>query len=172
MSALIDELQRWCALAGFGCRVVDPGTPFRLVMSLEDDGGLLAITIDGPAGPDDPLRLRYRFDLAGPMPPERLARLLDAAIMQRSAMVDARPAAADDVDMVVALYPGGMTRHGFMTGVFECQKLRRIVRGEVEGALASEAALASLAALADASDGLSDAIEAALPVGPIGAAGT
>ncbi len=166
MSATIDELQRWCALAGFGSRLVQTGPPFRLLVSLEDDGGLLTITVDGPMGPEDPLRLRYRFDVAGAMDPTRLARLLDAAVMQRSAMVDARPAGPEEVDMVVALYPDGVSRHGFMTGVFECQKLRRIVRGEVEGALASEAALASLLALADASDGLSDAIEAALPASP------
>ncbi len=166
MTATIDELQRWCALAGFGCQMVQAGPPFRLLVSLRDDGGLLTITVDGPGGPDDPLRLRYGFDLAGPMDPDRLARLLDAAVMQRSAMVDARPSGPDGVDMVVALYPDGVSRHGFMTGVFECQKLRRIVRGEVEGVLTSEAALASLVALADASDDLSDAIEAALPALP------
>lgn len=164
---MIDELQRWCALAGFGCQVVHPGPPFRLLISLEDDGGLLAVTADGPVGPDDPVRLRYRFDVAGAVAADRLVRLLDAAVMQRSAMVDARPAGPGEVEMVVALYPGGVTRHGFMTGVFECQKLRRIVRGEVEGALVSEAALASLTALADASDGLSDALESALPP-PVG----
>lgn len=166
MTATIEQMQRWCALAGFGYRAVQAGPPFRVLVSLEDDGGLLTITVDGPVGPDDPVRLRYRFDVAGAMDPDRLVRLLDAAVMQRSAMVDARPAGPDEVDMVVALYPDGVSRHGFMTGVFECQKLRRIVRGEVEGALASEAALASLLALADASDGLSDAIEAALPAAP------
>ncbi|MCB1015182.1 MAG: hypothetical protein KDB10_08705 [Acidimicrobiales bacterium] len=159
----IDDIQRWAALAGFGFRAVQAGPPFRVLVSLEDDGGLLAVTVDGPVGPEDPLRLRYRFDLAGPMETDRLVRLLDAAVMQRSAMVDARPAGPDQVDMVVALYPDGVTRHAFMTGVFECQKLRRVVRGEVEGALASEAAMASLTALADASDRLSDAIEAAVP---------
>lgn len=167
MSSLIDALQHWCALAGFGCQVVQAEAPFRILVSIEDDGGLLTITVDGPAGPDDPLRMRYGFDVAGgpsgPMPPERLVRLLDAAVMQRSAMVDARPAGPGQVEMVVALYPDGVTRHGFMIGVFECQKLRQIVRGEVEGALAGEAAVASLLALADASDGLSDAVEAARP---------
>lgn len=163
MSVTIDDLQLWCDLAGFGCHVVQAESPFRLVASLDDDGGLLAITVDGPQGPEDPLRLRYRFDVAGGVEPDCLVHLLDAAVMQRSAMVDARPAGSDAVEMVVALYPDGISRHGFMTGVFECQKLRRIVRGEVEGALASEAALASLVALADASDRLSDAIEAALP---------
>ena len=166
MSVTIDDLQRWCDLAGFGCHVVQAESPFRLVVSLEDDGGLLAITVDGPLGPEDPVRLRYRFDVAGIMEPDGLVHLLDAAVRQRSAMVDARPAGPDEVEMVVALYPDGVSRHGFMTGVFECQKLRRIVRGEVEGALASEAALASLVALADASDRLSDAIEAALPAAP------
>ena len=167
MSTMIDALQHWCALAGFGCQVLETGTPFRLVVSITDDGGVLAITVDGPPTVDDPLRLRYRFDVAsgpaGPMAPDRLVRLLDAAVMQRSAMVDARPAGPNEVEMVVALYPDGVTRHGFMIGVFECQKLRQIVRREVEGALSGEAAVLSLSALADASDGLSDAIEAALP---------
>lgn len=167
MTSMIDALQHWCALAGFGCRVVQPGTPFQLIVTIEDDAGLLAITVDGPAVAEDPLRLRYRFEVAvgpgGAMPDERLTRLLDAAVMQRSAMVDARSAGPAEVEMVVALYPDGVTRHGFMIGVFECQKLRQIVQREVEGALAGEAAIASLTALADASDGLSDAIEAALP---------
>jgi hypothetical protein len=166
VSSLIDVLQRWCALAGFRCEVVQPTVPFRLVVSIEDDGGLLDITVDGPASADDPLRLRYGFDVAtgpaGPMPEDRMVRLLDAAVMQRSAMVDARPAGPGEVEMVVALYPDGVTRHGFMIGVFECQKLRQIVRREVEGVLAGEAAVASLTALADASDGLSDALDAAL----------
>jgi len=164
---MIDALTHWCALAGFGCQVVQTTAPFRLVVTIEDDAGMLAITVDGPSAAEDPLRLRYRFDIAvgpaGAMADERLSRLLDAAVMQRSAMVDARAAGPAQVEMVVALYPDGVTRHGFMIGVFECQKLRQIVRREVEGALAGEAAIASLTALADASDGLSDAIEAALP---------
>ncbi len=163
----MDALQHWCALAGFGCQVLAPGPPFRLLVSVADDGGSLAITIDGPATAEDPLRLRYRFEVAvgphGAMADDLLRRLLDAAVMQRSAMVDARAAGPAEVEMVVALYPDGVTRHGFMIGVFECQKLRQIVRREVEGALAGESAIASLTALANASDGLSDAIEAALP---------
>ena len=167
MNSMLEGLQRWCALGGFGCSVTQVGPPFKLTMSLQDDGGLLAITVDGPSGPDEPVRLRYRFDLptAGgtAMAPERLARLLEAAIMQRSAMVDARLAAPNEVDMVVALYPDGVTRHGFMIAVFECQKLRLIVRREVEAALVGESAIVSLMALADASDVLGDAVESAVP---------
>lgn len=164
---MLDELKRWCALGGFGCQVAHEGPPFRLTISLRDDGGVLPITIDGPSGPDDPVRLRYLFDVptasGAPMPADRLVRLLEAAIMQRSAMLDARLAGPAEVEMVVALYPDGVTRHGFMIAVFECQKLRQIVRREVEAALVSESAIASLTALADASDVLSDAIDSALP---------
>ena len=163
---MLDELQRWCGLAGFGCSLTATGPPFRLVVTLQDDGGVLPVAVDGPSSRDDPIRLRYRFDVptskGAPMPADRLVRLLEAAIMQRSAMLDARLSGPSEVEMVVALYPDGVTRHSFMIAVFECQKLRQIVRREVEAALVSESAVAALAALADASDALSGAVEEAL----------
>ena len=73
-------------------------------------------------------------------------------MVQRSAMVDARRAGRDRVEMVVAVYLDGLDRHSFMIGLFECQKLRDVIRGEVQSAAVGEAAISSLEALVNTVD--------------------
>jgi hypothetical protein len=164
---MLEQLQEWSELAGFPHHVAEEGPAFRLSVTLEDPEGPVAVDVCGPADEAEPYRFRYQFDVptAGgrALSAERTGAVVEAAVVQRSFMVDARLAGATEIEMVVVIYPDGLTRHGFMTAMFECQKLRHLVRREVESALVSESAIASLTALADASDALSTAVEDALP---------
>ena len=164
---MLDQLQEWSRLAEFPFEVNEADTPFRMTVTLDDPDGALAIELCGPDRENEPLRVRYQFEVptAGgrALSPERTVAILEATVVQRSFMVDARLVGPSTVEMVVVLYPDGVTRHYFMTSMFECQKLRQIVCREVESALVSESAIASLTALADASDALSHAVDDALP---------
>jgi len=147
------QVEQWCRLAGFPCHLTSSEPALRARVDLEPGAAdPLVVDIEGPANDADPLRLRLSFTLppaATQLEDERVASILEAAVIQRSAMVDARRAARDRVEMVVAVYPDGLNRHTFMVGVFECQKLRDVVRGEVQSAAVGEAAISSLEALVE-----------------------
>ena len=173
---MLEEIERWCRDASLGYTVDQPGEPgFRASVLLDDPPDLLVIEVQGPDKAGEPLRLRHAFDLPAADGPqltrERTAELLEAAVLQRSALVDAKlqgDAVPPTVEMVAVIHEDGLSRHTFMTALFECQKLRRILIREVRSALVSEAAMASLVALADASDGVTSAVDDALSKAPPG----
>src|SRR5215212_5827486 len=110
---MLEQLQEWSRLAGFEHQVTEAGPAFRMTVTLEDPEGPVVIELCGPADEADPVRFRYQFDVptAGdrPLSAERTAAVLEAAVVQRSFMVDARLASPTEVEMVVALYADGIT---------------------------------------------------------------
>ncbi|OWY59458.1 hypothetical protein B7486_74460, partial [cyanobacterium TDX16] len=92
------------------------------------------------------------------------AEIVEAAVLGRSALADARPRSdGSGVEMIAVIYPDGLTRHTFMTAIYECQKLRQIITRDVDAALVSESALASLLTLAETSEDLAATIPPAAP---------
>ena len=155
------DVERWCQESDLECTVANATAPVEATVYLEGKDGFLAVEIDGPTRPADPIRVRHAFELpaGAELAADRLTALLEAAVLQRSALVDARMVGPRTVEMVSAIYPDGISRHNFMTALFECRKLRQIVLREAESALVSEAAMASLETLAEASEELADAVE-------------
>lgn len=165
---MIDQIQRWSSLAGLTSTVADHGPPFRLRLTLEDIQPPMVVEVVGPAGGDDPYRFNSGFELAeasaSNLPEGRLAEIVEAAVLGRSALADARPRAdRRGVEMIAVIYADGLSRHTFMTAIYECQKLRQIITRDVESALVSESALASLLTLAETTE---DLATSAAPVAP------
>jgi hypothetical protein len=165
---MIDQIQHWSTLAGLAATVADSGPPLRVRLSLEDIRPPMVVEVVGPAGADDPYRFNTGFELpptttAG-LPAGRVGEIVEAAVLGRSALADARPRSdGAGVEMIAVIYPDGLTRHTFMTAIYECQKLRQIITRDVEAALVSESALASLLTLAETSEDLAATIAPAAP---------
>jgi hypothetical protein len=156
---MIDQIQRWSSLAGLPATVADAGPPFRVRLSLEDIRPPMVVEVQGPAGPDDPYRFHSGFDLPAAsisgLQAQRVSEIVEAAVLGRSALADARHRNdGTGVEMIAVIYPDGLTRHTFMTAIYECQKLRQIITRDVEAALVAESALSSLLALAETSEDL------------------
>jgi hypothetical protein len=161
---MIDQIQRWSSLAGLSATVADAGPPFRVRLSLEDIRPPMVVEVVGPTGADDPYRFNTGFDLppasTSGLPPARVSEIVEAAVLGRSALADARPRSdGTGVEMIAVIYPDGLTRHTFMTAIYECQKLRQIITRDVEAALVSESALASLLTLAETTEDLAATVE-------------
>lgn len=171
---MIDQVQRWGALAGLPATVVEQGPPFRVRFKLEDIRPPMVVEVHGPAGADDPYRFHSGFDLppsAAGLPATRLDEIVEAAVLGRSALVDARPRAdRAGVELIAVVYADGLSRHTFMTAVYECQKVRQVVSREIEAALVTESTLESLLRLSEASEQLARGVPAeAAPPAPAGA---
>lgn len=163
---MIDDIQRWSRLAGLAASVTDAGPPLRVQLQLTDIRPPMTVDVLGPTGPDDPYRFSTGFDLpagaASSLPGERIAEIVEAAVLQRSALADARPRPdGGGIEMIAVIYAdeppagggaGTFSRHTFMTAIYECQKLRQIITRDLESAAVAEAALANLLALAESSE--------------------
>jgi hypothetical protein len=165
---MIDQIQRWSTLAGLAATVADSGPPFRVRLTLEDIRPPMVVDVVGPAGADDPYRFNTGFELppttTSGLPAGRVGEIVEAAVLGRSALADARPRSdGSGVEMIAVIYPDGLTRHTFMTAIYECQKLRQLITRDVEAALVSESALASLLTLAETSEDLAATIAPAAP---------
>jgi hypothetical protein len=163
---MIDQIQRWSSLAGLSAAIADAGPPFRVRLSLEDIRPPMVVEVVGPTGPDDPYRFNTGFDLpegsTSGLPAGRVGEIVESAVLDRSALADARPRTdGSGVEMIAVIYPDGLTRHTFMTAIYECQKLRQIITRDVEAALVSESALASLLTLAETTEDLAATVEPA-----------
>jgi hypothetical protein len=173
---MIDDIQRWSRLAGLTASVTDVGPPLRIQLQLTDIRPPMTVDVLGPTGPDDPYRFSTGFDLpagaASALPGARIAEIVEAAVLQRSALADARRRPdGSGVEMIAVIYPdapppgggaGTFSRHTFMTAIYECQKLRQIITRDIESAAVSEAALANLLALSESSDQLATSVTAAV----------
>lgn len=171
---MIDQVQRWGALAGLPATVVEQGPPLRVRFQLEDIRPPMVVEVHGPAGADDPYRFHSGFDLppsAAGLPATRLDEIVEAAVLGRSALVDARPRAdRGGVELIAVVYADGLSRHTFMTAVYECQKVRQVVSREIEAALVTESTLESLLRLSEASEQLARGVPAEAPPPPAAAA--
>lgn len=169
---MIDQIQRWSALAGLTATVADPGPPFRVRLTLEDIKPPMEVEVQGPPGADDPYRFHTGFELSAAavagLPAARVSEIVEAAVLGRSALADARRRSdGSGVEMIAVIYPDGLTRHTFMTAIYECQKLRQIITREVEASLVAESALNSLLALAETTEDLAATVPPeAPPAGP------
>jgi len=167
---MIDQLLHWSRLAGLTATVAEPGPPVRLQLQLEDIRPAMTVDVHGPTGPDDPYRLHSGFTLppaAAQLPAERVHEIVEAAVLPRSALADARRRPdGSGVELIAVIYADGLSRHTFMTAIYECQKLRQIITRDVESAATSEAALSSLVALAESSQRLADTVGAGTEPAP------
>jgi hypothetical protein len=147
MTELIAEIRMWCTASGFSC---DEGSePATLQVGLDAEDGV-DVRVELPVG-DHPLRLNDRIELpaAAGLPTDRFAEVVEDVVLGRSSLVDARPAARGlAVEIVVVVYPDAVTRHNVLAALFEIQKIRLVLRREVEAAVAAERTVASLEALA------------------------
>ncbi len=147
MPELIDRLRRWCDESGFTC--MDGDGPTSLRIGLDAEAGL-AVDLELPDGVQ-PMRLNDRVPLpaAAELTGDRLAEVVEDVVLGRSALVDARP--TDDgtgAEIVVVVYPDGVTRNNVLAALFEIQKVRLLLIREVDAAVAAERTVASLEALA------------------------
>jgi hypothetical protein len=134
-----EALAEWCALAGFD---VDPSSEdqWRVVV---DRAAALSFTVAVGVG-NEPLRILDQVVLDPDVIPGLDDDLVESVVLARSSMIDARIAPPATVEIAVAVYPDGLSRHTFMTAVFEVQKVRDLVRQEARRRAADAATVAEL----------------------------
>lgn len=147
MPDLLDRLRRWCDESGFTWEDGDGSVALRI--ALEAEAGL-AVDLELPDG-TKPMRLNACVALpaAAELPADRLAEVVEDVVLGRSSLIDARPTEdGAGAEIVVVVYPDGVTRHNVLAALFEIQKVRLLLIREVDAAVAAERTVASLEALA------------------------
>jgi hypothetical protein len=134
-----EALAEWCALAGFD---VDPGSMDQWQVVVDRATGL-SFTMAVGAG-NEPLRILDQVFLDQEVIAGLDDDLVESVVLARSSMIDARIVPPAAVEIVVAVYPHGLSRHTFMTAVFEVQKVRDLVRREAWRGAADAATVAEL----------------------------
>jgi hypothetical protein len=132
-------IEHWCRLGGFAVGATPDG---RLSVTLDASAGLV-VEIAVGAG-EEPTRVHDRFSITGPDRAGLRGDVVEAVVLGRSAMIDARIVPPGTVETVVAVYPDGLTRHAFMTAAFEIQKVRDLIRRGAAGRAADAATVAEL----------------------------
>ena len=113
-------------------------------VTITTPGGYYLVFVVDAGDADDPVRVHDRFQVQAPASVVLDQEVVETVVLGRSAMIDGRFAAPDVVETVVAVYPDGLSRHTFMTAVFEIQKVRALVRREVDRLVADAATGAEL----------------------------
>lgn len=140
----VDRVREWCEGAE---------------LPSEDDDGALLVRLD----PEDVTDVRLELDddgalrlhdsvplVAGDLPADRLADVIEDVVLGRSSLIDARATAdAQGAEVVLVIHAEGLNRHTFLEAVFEVQKVRLLLHREVAAAIAAERTVATLAAMAD-----------------------
>jgi hypothetical protein len=139
-------IEHWCRLGGFPYERTGTG---RLRVTLDQTVDLV-IQIEVGEG-DEPARVHDRFTVPRPDLAGLTGDVVETVVLGRSAMIDARVVAPDTVETVVVVYPDGLSRHAFMTAVFEVQKVRDLVRWAAAGRAADAVTVAELERLVAAS---------------------
>jgi hypothetical protein len=144
MSEGVERVREWCEAADLPWRDDDGALQVRLDA---DDVTEVRIELDGE---DGPLRLHDRVRLvAGELAADRLAEVVEDVVLSRSSLVDARATTEGEAEVVLVVHRDGLSRHTFLQGIYEVQKVRLLLHREVAAAVAAERTVATLAALAD-----------------------
>ena len=141
------RIDEWCRLAALPASEMGPG---RLTVVL-DDAADLEVEVEVGEGAE-PIRIHDQFSVPASDADGLTKDVVESIVLSRSSMIDARVVPPDGVQTVVAIYPDGLTRHSFMTAVFESQKLRDLVRQRVAARAADAVTVAELERLVKASE--------------------